>query len=80
MLGPLLFNLYINDLYYLFSNYADDNTSHVCDTSLSSLMAKIEGEAAKLLSGSGTTECSLILINVICLLVATNMKLCAFSR
>ena len=38
-LGPLLFNIYINDLFYLTEmidvcNYADDTTFHVCDLDL----------------------------------------------
>ena len=54
VLGPLLFNIFINDFFYLFEdkmdvcNYADDNTIHTSDISLDCLMAKIEeasGEA-----------------------------------
>ena len=51
VLGPLLFNLFINDFFYLFENdtevcnYADDNTLHTCDISLDSVMMKIEGAA-----------------------------------
>lgn len=52
VLGPLLFNLFINDFFYIFNdvdicNYADDNTIHACDQNLNSLMDKIEGGAAK---------------------------------
>ena len=57
-MGHLLFNLYINDLFHPFNdvdicNYADDNTIHAFDTSLCSLMANIEGGAAKAMSGLG---------------------------
>ena len=36
VLGPLLFNIYINDLFYITEmtnvcNYADDTTFHACD-------------------------------------------------
>ena len=46
VLGPLLFNLFINDLFYIIKcdlcNYADDNTPYACDLSLKSLMDKLE--------------------------------------
>ena len=37
--GPLLFNIYINDLFYLTEmtvvcNYAEDTTFHACDLNL----------------------------------------------
>ena len=39
VLGPLLFSIYINDLFYLTEltdvcNYADDTTFHACDSNL----------------------------------------------
>ena len=47
MLGPLLFNIYINDLFYAFSNtkvynVADDTTPYVCDIDLPTLLRKLE--------------------------------------
>ena len=46
VLGPLLFNLYINDLFYIIKtdicNYADDTTPYAVDTSLGGLMSKLE--------------------------------------
>ena len=45
VLGPLLFNIYLNDLFYLtesteFCNFADDTTIFVCDEDLNSLIKK----------------------------------------
>ena len=47
VLGPLLFNIYINDLFYLTEmtdvcNYADDTTFHPCDLDLKSLVTGLE--------------------------------------
>ena len=46
VLGPLLFNLFINDLFYVIKsdlcNYADDTTPYACDVSLEALMNKLE--------------------------------------
>ena len=52
VLGRLLFNLYINDLFYIIKesdvcNYADDNTLHSCDTDLSNLMDNLEKAGEK---------------------------------
>ena len=45
VLGPLLFNLYINDLFYIIKtgicNYADDTTPYAVDMSLDGLMTKL---------------------------------------
>ena len=47
VLGPILFNIYLNDLFYQFvntsvCNLADDTTPYVCDTDLPSLLRKLE--------------------------------------
>ena len=47
VLGPLLFNIYLNDLFYEFintkvCNLADDNTPYACDTNLSTLLGNLE--------------------------------------
>ena len=46
ILGPLIFNLYINDLFFTIStdicNFADDTTPYTIDMNLESLMARLE--------------------------------------
>ena len=44
---PHLFNIYLNDLFYIFNdvdicNYADDTTSNACDSSLKVVLEKLE--------------------------------------
>ena len=51
VLGPLLFNIYIKDLFYLTDvtdvcNYADDTTFHACDLDVKSLITRLEHDAA----------------------------------
>ena len=53
VLGPLLFNIYINDLFYLLKdtdicNYADDTTIYVCDNQLENIQNRLEQDALKL--------------------------------
>ena len=52
VLGPLLFNIYINDLFWICSdvdicNFADDNTFNACDQSLHRLIEKLENVSLK---------------------------------
>ena len=46
VLGPILFNIYINDLFYFFTcdicNFADDTTPYVCNSSLEFVLEKLE--------------------------------------
>ena len=47
VLGPLLFNIYLNDLFYEFSNtnvcnLADDTTTYACDVDLPTLLRNLE--------------------------------------
>ena len=50
VLGPILFNFYINDLLFFIKeaevyNYADDNSLVSCSRSMSDLLKVLEGEA-----------------------------------
>ena len=49
-LGLLLFNIYLNDLFYLCEctevcNFADDKTFYACDKDLSSLINRLEHDS-----------------------------------
>ena len=50
VLGLLLFNIYINDFFYITEmtnvcNYADDATFHACDSDLESLIQRLEHDS-----------------------------------
>ena len=50
ILGPILFNIYLNDLFYLLKqtdicNLADDTTPYACDTDIVSLISRLENDA-----------------------------------
>ena len=52
VLGPFLFNIYINDLFFQFTetevcNFADDTTPYACDLDLKSLIQKLEHDCLK---------------------------------
>ena len=54
MLGPLLFNIYINDFFYLVKdtevcNYADDTSLFVCGTEIDPILQSL-GKDTSLLS------------------------------
>ena len=50
ILGPLLFNIYINDLFFNFAetdicNNADDTTLYACDSNLQNLITRLERDS-----------------------------------
>ena len=50
VLGPLLFNIYLKDLSFLFEftalcNFADDTTFYACDMALNSLIKRLEHDS-----------------------------------
>ena len=52
VLGPLLFNIYINDIFWICNNvdicnFADDNTFNACDQNLNRLIEKLENVSLK---------------------------------
>ena len=54
ILGPLLFNIYINDIFYFvnehdLTNYADDNTPNVIEMDIDSLVDMLEGNISVLM-------------------------------
>ena len=51
VLGPIFFNIYLNDLFYLthstdICNFADDTTFHASDLELESLLLRLEHDAS----------------------------------
>ena len=53
VLGPILFNVSINDLFFLVEetkvcNYADDTTIYVCGNKLKHIVSSLEADAQKL--------------------------------
>ena len=50
VLGPLLFNIYLNDLFFLsevtdLCNFADDTTFYACDMDSNSLIKRLEHDS-----------------------------------
>ena len=53
ILGPLLFNIFINDLFLFIQkteicNFADDNTLYACDSSLEKVINKLKADLANI--------------------------------
>ena len=54
ILGPLLFNIFMNDLFFVIEksdscDFADDNTLHFCGANLKTVLENLEYDAYKLL-------------------------------
>ena len=69
ILGPLLFNIYINDIFFVteetgITNYADDNTPYACDKSVELVIARLENDSLNYVNGSNTTTSNVMRINV----------------
>ena len=75
ILGPLLFNIFINDLFYFvdkakIANYADDNTTYPSEKNIESLLKTLEQETTSVLNWfhinemkSNDDKCHLIVAN-----------------
>ena len=75
ILGPLLFNIYLNDTFYSVSesnltNYADDNTPYAIDTNIDTLIANLVNDTSILITGysenyfkMNADKCKLLTIN-----------------
>ena len=53
ILGSLLFNIYINDIFYFsdattITNYTDDNTPYACDTTVDLVISRLEKDSCNL--------------------------------
>ena len=65
VLGPLLFNIFINDMFYIdlefeICNLVDDTTIYACKKSIDTVIVKLEDDLQKILNWFKKTECVLI--------------------
>ena len=75
ILGPLLFNIFINDIFFFLSeakiaNYADDNSTYLIEANILDLLKKLESETSIVLNWfkvnemkSNSDKCHLIVAN-----------------
>ena len=64
VLGSLLFNIYLNDLFYLVEstnvcNFADDTTFYACNKDLNSLINKLEHDSYQTIEWFGNNSIKL---------------------
>ena len=69
VLGPLLFNIFINDNFYLVNdtevcNCADDTTLYVGDKNLMTMLAKLEKDTLNYPNGFLTVERQMSSLNI----------------
>ena len=70
VLGPLLFNIFINDLFFVVGkshlhNYADDNTLSMADTNIENITTTLNKDISiKLITGLKIIICHLMRTNV----------------
>ena len=65
VLGPILFNIFINDLLFTVNgssicNFADDNTLYVCDSSLDNVLSRLNADMRSILAWF---ECNSLIAN-----------------
>ena len=61
ILGPILFNIFLNDLFFLdleteICNFADDNTLYDCDVSIEAVIAKLNRDIPTVINWFRTNE------------------------
>ena len=61
ILGPLLFNIFINDIFYFLkeakiANYADDNSTYIVEKNILDLLKKLEAETSTVLNWFKVTK------------------------
>ena len=80
VLGPLLFNIYLNDLFYLTEstevcNFADDTTFFACDKDLNSLIERLERDSLLAIEEFQNNNMKLNEDNVACWYLVISMKM-----
>jgi hypothetical protein len=50
ILAPVLFNIFINDIFLFVHNYADDNTVLYCDYDINKVVNTLEADSLKLIN------------------------------